>query len=155
MSNIPSRSGYEVDSAKGGLAFGISALAGVLLTMVAVFQILQGIAAITNDTVFVRGLNYTYEFDVTSWGWIHVIVGLIGLGTGIGIIMGQTWGWLMGILVAGISTVSNFMFMPYYPLWSLTVIGVDVLIIWALCTQIANDRLDRVDTGSPPPSRQA
>jgi hypothetical protein len=152
MSNIPSGTGYEVDSTKGGLAFGISTLAGVLLTMVAVFQILQGIAAIANDTVFVRGLNYTYEFDVTSWGWIHVIVGLIGLGTGIGIIMGQTWGWLMGILVAGISTVSNFMYMPYYPFWSLTVIGVDILIIWALCTQIANDRLDTV---SPPPSRQA
>lgn len=141
MTNTSSGTGYDVGSPKNDFAYGVTILAGTLLTMVAVFQILQGIAAIANDTVFVRGLSYTYKFDVTAWGWIHLAVGLVGLGTGIGIVMRQPWGWIMGILVAGISTVSNFMFLPYYPFWSIVVIGIDVLIIWALCSQIANDRV--------------
>src|SRR4051795_1104978 len=141
MSGTSSEIGYRVDSPKADLAYGISTFAGVILTMAAVFQGLQGIAAIANDTVFVRGLNYTYSFDVTTWGWIHVVLGLIGLATGIGIIMGQTWAWIMGIFVAGVSTLSHFMFMPSYPFWSLAVIGLDILVIWALCKQIANDRV--------------
>jgi len=132
---------YDVSSTKGVLAFGITTFAGVLLTMVSVFQILQGIAAIANDSVYVRGLSYTYELDVTAWGWIHLILGLIGLGVGIGILMGQTWGRILGIGIAGLSAFSNFMFMPYYPFWSLAVIALDVVVIWALCSQIAGERV--------------
>jgi hypothetical protein len=141
MSNTSPGERYDVDSSKGVLAFGVTTFAGVLLAVVSVFQVLQGIAAIANDTVFVRGLSYTWEFDVTAWGWIHLIIGLIGLGTGIGILMGQTWAWMVGIFIAGLSTVSNFMFMPYYPFWSLAVIALDVLVIWALCSQIARERV--------------
>jgi hypothetical protein len=89
----------------------------------------------------VRGLSYTFEFDVTAWGWIHLLLGLVGLGTGIGILVGQTWARILGVFIAGVSTVSNFMFMPYYPFWSLAVIALDVLVIWALCSQIAKDRV--------------
>ena len=141
MSDTEPGSGYDVDSPKRVMTFGISAFAGSLLTIVSILQILQGIAAIANDTVYVRGLSYTYELDVTGWGWIHLVLGLIGLGTGIGILMGQTWGRILGIVIAVISTVANFMFMPYYPFWSLAVIALDVLIIWALCSQIADERV--------------
>ena len=141
MSDTEPGSGYDVDSPKRVMTFGIAAFAGSLLTIVSILQILQGIAAIANDTVYVRGLSYTYELDVTGWGWIHLVLGLIGLGTGIGILMGQTWGRILGIFIAGISTVANFMFMPYYPFWSLAVIALDVLIIWALCSQIADERV--------------
>jgi hypothetical protein len=141
MSTTPPRSDYEGDlSPKGETAYAVSIFAGSLLVIVAVFQIMQGIAAIAEDTVFVHGLNYSYEFDVTTWGWIHLIVGLVALGTGIGIVMQQTWGRILGIFVAAVSTFSNFAFLPYYPFWSLTVIAIDVLIIWALCRQIGHDR---------------
>ena len=120
--------------------YGVTTFAGVLLTVVAIFQILEGITAIANDTIFVRGLNYTWQFNIQTWGWIHLLIGLIALATGIGIIMGQTWGYLVGIGIAGLSMLSNFMFMPYYPFWSLAVIGLDVLVIWALCKQIAGNR---------------
>ena len=122
------------------VAYGVTTFAGVLLTVVSVFQILEGITAIANDTIFVRGLNYTWQFSIQTWGWIHLIIGLIALATGIGIIMGQTWAYLVGIGIAGLSMLSNFMFMPYYPFWSLAVIALDVLVIWALCKQIAGDR---------------
>ena len=135
-----SSGGRHNQSPGGEVAFGVATFAGVLLVVLAVFQIIDGISAIANDTVFVRGLSYTWEFDVTAWGWIHLIIGLIALATGIGIIMGQTWGYLIGIGIAGLSMLTNFMFMPYYPFWSLAVIALDVLIIWALCKEIANER---------------
>jgi hypothetical protein len=122
------------------VAYGVTTFAGVLLTMVAFLQILEGITAIANDTIFVRGLNYTWQFNIQTWGWIHLVLGLVALATGIGIVMGQTWGYLIGVGIAGLSILSSFMFMPYYPFWSLAIIAFDVLVIWALCNQIAGDR---------------
>src|ERR1700742_2858137 len=119
MSDIPREELYEpggrydVESPKGFFAFGVTTFAGTVLTVVSIFQILQGIAAIANDQVFVRGLSYTYELDVTSWGWIHLILGLVGLGTGVGILAGQVWARILGIFIAAVSTLSSFMFMPY------------------------------------------
>ena len=129
-----SSGGRHNQSSGGEVAFGVATFAGVLLVVLAVFQIIDGISAIANDTVFVRGLSYTWEFDVTAWGWIHLIIGLIALGTGIGIIMGQTWGFLVGIVIAALSALANFMFMPHYPLWALVLIAFDLFVIWSLST---------------------
>jgi hypothetical protein len=141
MSNTPpQRIDDEFDSTKDVVAYGFATFAGVLLATLSVFQILEGIAALANDKVYVRGLSYTYEFDVTTWGWIHLIIGLVGLATGIGILMGQAWGRILGILIAVLSALSNFAFVPYYPFWSLAIIALDVFVIWALCTQMASER---------------
>jgi hypothetical protein len=140
MSNTSSETRYP-DGSRQVLAFGVTTFAGVLLTVVSIFQALEGIAALANDTVYVKGLDYTYKLDVTAWGWIHLILGLIGVGTGIGILMAQTWGRILGIFIAALSAVGNFMFLPYYPFWSLTVIALLVLVIWALCSQIADERV--------------
>ena len=129
---------YE-SSTKATVAYGVTAFAGVTLILLAVFQLLEGIAAIAKDDIFVTGVNYTYKMDVSTWGWIHLVIGLVGIATGIGIIMGQTWGRLVGIVIAFISALSNFAFVPHYPLWSLLIIAFDILVIWALCTQVSND----------------
>ena len=88
---------------------------------------------------FVTGLNYTFEFDVTAWGWIHLIIGIVAVAAGLGIVAGQAWGMLVGIIIATIGAVSSFVFMPYYPFWSIVVIAFNVLVIWALATEFAND----------------
>src|SRR4051794_32835780 len=152
MSSVQSRQSYDM-STKGVLASGVTRFAGVMLAVVAVFEILQGIAAIANDSVFVRGVNYTYKLDVTAWGWIHLLIGVVSLGIGIAIVNGNTLGYLGGIAVAFLGAVANFAFLPYYPLWSLLVIAFNVLVIWALCVQIGGDRVDedyyaRQDAGS-------
>jgi|tagenome__1003787_1003787.scaffolds.fasta_scaffold20450110_2 hypothetical protein len=139
--DMSSTSSGRHDGDSSIFASGVSTFAGVLLILIAAFQIIDGIAAIANDTVFVRGFDYVWKFDVTVWGWIHLIIGLVALGAGIGILMAQTWGRLIGILIAGVSAFANFMFMPYYPFWSLAVIALDVLIIWALCREISNERI--------------
>ena len=115
---------------------GTATFAGVMLITVAAFQILEGIAAIAEDTIFVTGVKYTFEFDVTTWGWIHLDLGIIAVAIGLGILAGQAWGLLVGIVIACIGALSSFAFMPYYPFWSIAVIAFNVLVIWALCSEL-------------------
>jgi hypothetical protein len=115
-----------------------AAFAGVMLIMVSVFQILQGIAATAAGTVYVTGAEYVFQLDVSTWGWIHIVVGALALATGIGVLATQTWAYVLGIILAAISCLTNFAFIPYYPIWSLVVIAFDVAVIWALSTLIAN-----------------
>jgi hypothetical protein len=129
---------YEA-STKRLVARGTAVFAGVMLITVAIFQILEGIAAIAEDTFFVTGLNYTFELDVTTWGWIHLIIGIVAVATGLGILAGQAWGMLVGIMIATIGAISHFVFMPYYPFWSMVVVAFNVLVIWALATEFTND----------------
>jgi hypothetical protein len=123
-------------STKSSWAYGLTILGGVMLCMVAVFQILEGIVGLARDDIYVRGLDYTFQFDVTTWGGIHLVVGLVALGAGIGILLGETWGYVLGIVIAVLSALANFAFVPVFPLWSAIVIGFDIVIIWALSHQL-------------------
>jgi hypothetical protein len=143
MSTTASRRAPE-RSSKGTIAYGIAGFAGALLIVVSVFQILEGIAAIAEDDVFVAGIQYVYEFDVTTWGWIHLLLGIVGVATGAAILAGQIWAMLLGIFIAIISMITNFAFLPYYPIWSLVVVTFDVVVIWALFTQVSN-----AESGAP------
>ena len=95
MSTTSSRREYE-NSTKGAWALGGAAFAGVMLATLGFFQVLEGIAAIANDEVYVTGINYAYEFDLTTWGWIHLSSGIIAVATGLGILAQQTWAHLVG-----------------------------------------------------------
>ena len=123
-------------SAKSGVAYGLTIVGGVMLCMVGVFQILEGIVGLAKDDIYVSGLNYAYRLDLSTWGAIHLVIGLVALAAGIGIVLGEFWAYLLGIAIAALSALSNFAFIPIYPLWSVTVIAFDVLVIWALCHQI-------------------
>jgi hypothetical protein len=119
----------------GPFAAGVAVFAGVLLSTLAVFQMLQGIAAIAEDDVFVTGIEYVYKLDVTTWGWIHLVIGALTLAVGVGILSGRSWALVAGMGLAVISALSQFMFMPFYPFWALLLIAMDILIIWALSNQ--------------------
>jgi len=113
--------------AMGGITF-----AGTMMIMLGIFQILNGIAAIANDDFFVVTRNYTFDLDVTAWGFIHLIVGALILFTGFGLFGRRTWAGVTAIVLAMLSALSNFFFIPYYPLWALLLIGLDIWVIWAL-----------------------
>jgi len=110
--------------------------AGVLLVVASIFDMLQGGSAIANDDLFSAGSEYLYKLNMTTWGTVHLIIGAVGFVAGIGILRGATWGQLIGIGVAGLSMLTNFAFIPIYPWWSITIILFDLLIIWALTTQL-------------------
>ena len=136
MSNVSS--GGRHGDGSSAVAFGVTTFAGVVLTVVSIFQILEGITAIANDTIFVRGLNYTWQFNIQTWGWIHLIIGLIALAVAIGILLGQTWGRVAGIAIAALIALSNFAFLPYTPVWSVVIIAFSGFVIWALCVQLSH-----------------
>ncbi|MEU2245177.1 hypothetical protein ABZ572_38020 [Streptomyces sp. NPDC018338] len=118
----------------GGLAGGGTVFAAVLLSLSGVLAVLQGITAIAKDDVYTRVGNYVFEFDLTAWGWIHLVLGIVVVLTAVGLFMGSNWARAAGICLAGLSVIANFMWLPYQPWWALTILAIDVFVIWALCT---------------------
>ncbi|WP_405600340.1 hypothetical protein OG741_21755 [Streptomyces sp. NBC_01410] len=111
----------------GGLAF-----AAVLMLCIGVLGVLQGIAAIIEDDVYGRVGNYVYRINLTGWGWIHLIIGACLAITAGGLFKAATWARVLGICLASLSLIAEFMFLPYSPIWSVVMIAIDVFIIWAL-----------------------
>ena len=125
-------------SHRNGLAQGFAVFAGVIMIMSGAFQALAGTVGLFANEFYVSTRNYLFQFDVTTWGWIHLLVGLLVLFAGIGVMSGQTWARVVGITLAGLSALANFAFIPYFPFWSLLIIALDVLVIWALAVYDPN-----------------
>jgi hypothetical protein len=115
-----------------GWALGGVAFAASMLTLAGIFQLLAGLVAVLNDNFYVVARNYTYNLDVSTWGLIHLIIGAAMLATGLGLFSRMTWAGMTAIMLAMLSALSNFFFIPYYPIWALVVIALDVWVIWAL-----------------------
>jgi hypothetical protein len=113
-------------------ATGFALAAASIMIMAGVFQALEGLAAVIKGDFFVRAGAYPYDIDVTTWGWIHLVVGIVLVAAGASIVTGAVWARATGILVACLSAVANFLFIPYYPFWSILIIALDVVVIWAL-----------------------
>jgi hypothetical protein len=108
------------------------AFAGVMMIIGGALNLLYGIIAAVNDEWVVWTNRGDVYLDVSEWGWVHIILGAIVLLSGIGVFSGNILARTVGVIVASISLIANFFFLPVYPLWSLIVITIDVLVIWAL-----------------------
>ena len=115
-----------------GWAVGFILFAAMLMIMAGAFQAFAGLVAIFQNEFYVATRNYLFQFDATTWGWIHLLVGLIVVMAGFAMLAGRTWGRMVGITLAMVSALANFLFIPYYPFWSLTIIALNVFVIWAL-----------------------
>lgn len=113
-------------------ATGIALFAGLMMIMIGSFQAISGFAAILANEFYVVTPNYAFEFDATTWGWIHLLLGIVLALAGWGAIVGQVWARVVGIALAVLSAVANFFFIPYYPFWSILEIALAVWVIWAL-----------------------
>jgi hypothetical protein len=78
-------------------------------------QVLAGLAAIFGNEFFVVTPEYLYQFDATVWGWIHLLLGVVVGLAGWRLLSGQTWAMVVGVTVAVLSAITNFLFIPYYP----------------------------------------
>jgi hypothetical protein len=115
-----------------GWAIGGIAFAATMMVLIGVFQALAGLVAIIDDEFYVVTANYTFDLDVSAWGWIHLLVGLAVLATGLGLFGRKAWAGVTAIMLCMLSALTNFFFIPYYPIWSLLVIGLAIWVIWAL-----------------------
>jgi len=89
---------------------GLTVFAGVILATVGVFQFFQGLAAVIKGGFYVVAPNNIYQFSVSGWGWIHLILGIVLAVTGFFILTGQPWARVVGIVVAVLSALANFLF---------------------------------------------
>jgi hypothetical protein len=131
---VASNSGYTParrPQATGWVGYVV--FAGVMLVMLGGFQVIEGLVAILRDDYYLvtrSGLLLTMDF--TAWGWTHLILGAIAVVTGIGVLLGQTWARVTGIIIAVLSALANIAFLPAYPIWATIIIALDVLAIYAL-----------------------
>ncbi|MFD3581899.1 hypothetical protein [Streptomyces sp. NPDC058683] len=115
----------------GAMLSGASSFAGIVMMLSGPLSILMGAAGIAHDTLFAAS-RYAYRFDVTAWGWIHLVIGVVLVVAGMGVLTDQGWGRGAGVAAAVISLITQFMFVPYYPLWAIPVMTLDLLILFAL-----------------------
>jgi uncharacterized membrane protein len=113
-------------------AVGLTVFAAVMMIMIGVFQSIAGIVALVNDEFYVVGEEWIFQFDLTTWGWIHLLLGVLIALAGVGLFSGQVWARTVGVILAVISAVVMFAWLPWYPLWAILIITLDVFIIWAL-----------------------
>jgi vacuolar-type H+-ATPase subunit I/STV1 len=107
--------------------------AGTMMMLVGVFHVFEGIIALFRNQVLVvpqGGLVVTVSF--TQYGWTQLIVGLIIFAAGLGVFTGRMWARALGVIVASISAIVNFAFVTAFPFWSLTMIALDIVVIYAL-----------------------
>jgi hypothetical protein len=117
-----------------GWMVGFTAFAAFMMMLIGSFQIAIGVVAVFNQDFYVSTPNYVFAFDVGVWGWIHLLWGIVVLAAGIAVLRGSVWAATLGSVIAAISAVQAFLFLPYEPFWSIIVIALSVMVIWALTT---------------------
>jgi len=104
----------------------------VMMILVGALNAMHGLVAILNDEWVVFGNRADLYLDLTTWGWIHLGLGVAVLLAGFGLLTGNVLARAIAVLLAGASLIANFLYIPAYPVWALTIIAIDVLVIFAL-----------------------
>jgi hypothetical protein len=116
-----------------GAVLGFTIMAGILMMVSGLWNFLEGLAAIIKGQFFVVLPNYVYNVSVTSWGWWHLLIGAAVFVVGVALLFwDKIWARITGVAIACISAITNFLYIPYSPVWSVIVIALDIFIVWAL-----------------------
>jgi hypothetical protein len=119
------------------------AFAGMMLMMLGVFHVIEGIVALTKDSYFlVHSSGLVVDVNYTTWGWVHIIVGCIVVAAGAGVLNGQVWARVIGVAIAFVSTVISIGFLAAYPIWSVLMIALSVVVIMALTVHGSDIKAD-------------
>jgi hypothetical protein len=118
--------------APSGWAVGGTFFAAFMMLMLGSFHAIAGVVAIIDDTFYVKGSKYVFQFDSTQWGWIHLILGIVVFLAGLALFSGAVWARTIGVILALISAVVAFAWVPWYPFWGLAIVAIAVFVIWSL-----------------------
>ena len=116
------------DEPEGG---GWITFAGVMIVVVAILNIIDGIAAISRSKFFVANAQYVLS-DLRTWGWIILAIGVVQLLVGFGVWSGSQLARWTGVVIVALNMIAQLLFIPAYPFWSLAIFTVDVLVIYGL-----------------------
>jgi hypothetical protein len=121
-------------------ATGPTLLAAALMVISGVCVLFAGTAALVHDKIYAATPGYVYSFNLTGWGWVHLVLGILAIAAGFAVIRDLTWARMVGIVLASLSMVFQFLVIPFYPIWSLLIIAIDATILWALATDAGKVR---------------
>ena len=122
----------EIDSPRSSGWYGWIVFAGTMMIIAGAFNIIQGLVAVAKDEFYDVTPNHLVTFDLTQWGWIHLIMGVILLLIGLALFKESMWAVIAGMIVVSINMITQFAFMSAYPVWSIVAIAVDLMVLWAL-----------------------
>ena len=142
-------SDYDIERAMAGVNtgdestgwFGWIVFAGAAMVINGVLVIIQALAALFNDEFFVATKNGLLTFDLTAWGWIHLIFGIVLIGVGLALFKQSFWSLIAGIIIVSLNLISQFAFLSAYPVWSVIAIVIDMLVLWALTVHGGESRI--------------
>ena len=115
-----------------GWASGAATFASVTLMLIGTFQVINGLTALFNDEFFITGERYTFKLDITVWGWVHLLLGVVAVLAGVCLLMGQMWARVVAVIVAFLSALGNVSFIQAQPVLSVLMVALDIIIIWAV-----------------------
>jgi hypothetical protein len=101
---------------------GWAAMAGILMVIVGGFKAFSGVIGLFNDEWIVRGFNAYYFIDLTALAWWYIIIGVILVLAGLAAMQMKAWGRWVGVIAVGLAMISEFMWLPVYPIWSILLI---------------------------------
>jgi hypothetical protein len=123
---------YAQTEARARTAEGWVVFAGIMLFIVGTSNIIFGLTAIFDDDVLTRVGGQLIFWDFTTWGWVHLILGVLLLIAAFGLFVGHTWAAMVAIFFAALNAITQIGWITVYPIWSLIVISIDVIIIYQL-----------------------
>jgi hypothetical protein len=121
-----------MDDQASGWAVGWTAFAGIMMVIGGIWWVIIGIIALVNDNFYVVTEEYIFQFNVTTWGWIHLLLGILVTLAGIYLFTGAVWARIVGVAVAIVWMIAAFAWLPYAPVWAIALLAIAVFIIWAL-----------------------
>ena len=130
----PPRPSYgAAPSQDAGAGMGWVRFAGVIMAVIGVFGVIEGFVALLTPTYFVTYGGSVLAINLTTWGWVHIIVGALVLVTGCSL-LGNAPGWarVVGIGLVAINMLVQLAWLPAYPIWGIIAIALDVLVLYAL-----------------------
>jgi len=108
--------------------------------VVGCFNLIYGIAAIANSHVFTANAHYVFA-NLRTWGWITLIIAVLQLLAAAGVLAGNQLARWFAVALVGLNAIGQMFFIPAYPFWSLTIIAVDVVVLWGLCVYGSRENL--------------
>jgi hypothetical protein len=111
---------------------GWAAMAGILMVIVGAFKAFSGVIGLFNDQWIVRGFNAYYFIDLTALAWWYIIIGVILVLAGLAAMQMKAWGRWVGVIAVGLAMISELMWLPVYPIWSILLITIYFFMIIGL-----------------------
>ena len=106
--------------------------AAMMLVLNGFFNALDGLVALFNKDVYAVTGKGLVTFNFTAWGWILLILGILQVAVAISLIQGRVWARVTAMVLVMLNAFAQLVFITAYPLWSILVIALDVIVLWAL-----------------------